>query len=880
MVFQNIIRQINIILISVIILLSYSPYSYAQNNNDNKEDNLNDNESIDNESYDYDDFIDEQIQSYAEEELYVLDEMHVVETVGEGEDPGVTEISRDIIKAIPSGNQGITDMLKIAPGVQFSEDYGGASTAGEIKPGQISISGGNVYDNLFLIDGMSNSSLLDPANNKPNKGNDVAGDPQKFYISQWLIEDITLYDSDISSKYDGFLGGVVEAKIRKPGREFKGNISYKGTNNYLTNYFLSDDAKEDFKNGYQGNQLYFEKHFFSAALDIPITDKGGLLLSFSNNWSKIPLRSLNKWEVEERYISNFYAKGIYKFDSSSYIDFSLSYSPSFEIRFLPDKKDSEYLNIGGGVFGTINYVKEHDGHKFTVHGDGSYSENSKIAPNEMKNWIATHWTDKRKPRIDWGFESAYNDQDPILSSEGGHGSIKKEEIAGKLSFDHNVKSYTQGKYLKFKLNYGAQLTDSYGNYNRIEDAYNYTASEKRPVFCGDDNETCIEGDQYFTERKITPKSFTEANIFGIGAYGEFDLKLERFLFKIGGRISWDDYMNNVNFSPRVRLTLDLFNNKSTLLMGGYGRYYAASMMYYKLREARVPDVLEKRWTGSNNEQGTGGKNELNGWKPSSMISKYSYKFSDLNTPYSDEYSASINQKILGSFVNIKYIERHGKDNIAQNRDEIGADRVAYYTFNNNGTSLYRSVQIKWQKTWKNHSLMANITWSHSETSNDTYDQSLDVEDLEEVVFYKGEKIKQYELPKGNYARPVVFNATYVGRFFKHLKFSLTLKYKSPYTALEKVGDESLGYEELDENGNLVTKTASSYDDVLYGHNFTVDLGLFWEQQLYKDLKLTIFAEVYNLFNNKNSIGKRMYTEGSSQDYGLGTQVWFGANLEF
>ena len=175
------------------------------------------------------------------EDTFIMEDMDVIETIGEGADSGITEIPRDMIELIPSGNQGVTDILKIAPGVQFSEDYRGASSAGEISPGQVSISGAAPYDNLFLLDGMSNSSLLDPASNNPNLASDVAGDPQKFFISQWLIDDVTLYDSDISAKYDGFQGGVVDVKTRKPGTKLGGNISYRGTNNYLTNFFLNDD---------------------------------------------------------------------------------------------------------------------------------------------------------------------------------------------------------------------------------------------------------------------------------------------------------------------------------------------------------------------------------------------------------------------------------------------------------------------------------------------------------------------------------------------------------------------------------------------------------------------------------------------------------------
>ena len=85
------------------------------------------------------------------------------------------------------------------------------------------------------------------------------------------------------------------------------------------------------------------------------------------------------------------------------------------------------------------------------------------------------------------------------------------------------------------------------------------------------------------------------------------------------------------------------------------------------------------------------------WITDTLSSKSTYKFSDLETPYTDEFTASINQEILGSYINAKYIERHSKNGIALNRGETKEDGVTYYTYNNNGSSLYRSVIVKWSK---------------------------------------------------------------------------------------------------------------------------------------------------------------------------------------
>ena len=815
-------------------------------------DNVTDNES-------------NEILEDSDSELFLLDTIDVIQKIGDGSDSGKTEISREIIDYLPSGNQGITDMLKIAPGVQFNENYKSSSTAGEIKPANISISGAKTYENLYLIDGMSNSSLLDPGG-YGNLLNDVEGEPQKFFINQWLIEDITLLDSDISASYNGFQGGVVDVKLKQPVNIFQGNFNYKVTNQSLTNFFISEEAKRSHELGSFDNQLLFEKHFLSLGLNIPITKNYAFLFSANYNWSKIPLMNLSQWNTQTRNIQNYFLKSSWKIDSSSYVDASISYSPYIGNYFLKNKKDSDYKVINGGTFAVVNYVKEYNGHKFKVHGDLNYSENKKFAPDEYKVWNTTDKKNWGKPILT-GLEG---DNFTSLSIEGGLGDVEKYETSVKISFDHNVKPIEI--FGKLKINYGLEYSAVFGRYLKRNNSYWYDGAYINPLIdCKGDSNTCSEGDQYFTERTITPSSDVNAFINHFGTYLEGDYTLERFNLRLGVRYDIDDYLKNSNFSPRVKATLDLFNNKKTTINAGYGRYYSSSMLFYKLREGRKENIKEVRWSY---------RNKLKEWVPSNLNTKTTYNFNELKTPYNDEVTVSLNQDILGSFVNLKYLLRYGKDAIATNRLYV-KDGIAYYSFNNNGYSNYSSLQLKWQKSWKNHHLITNLTWSTSEVSNESYDESLDIEDMEKEVIYNGNKILLHDLPKGNYARPLIFNISYIGTFFKNLKLSLTLNYKSPYKSLELTGFEETGEQRFNEETNEIENvTYSTYEDVYYGHNVTVDLGLYWEQTLWKTHKLTIFTEIYNLFNTQNQIGKRFYTGDSSEDYELGLQVWFGVQYEF
>lgn len=794
------------------------------------------------------------------DDVYIMEDMDVIETFSDGKTPGQTQISREMIDNLPAGNGSITDLLTIVPGVQFSEDYRSTENIGEVKPAKVSISGGNFYDNLFLVDGMSNSSLLDPASDNPNLASDVAGDPQKFFINSWLIEDITIYDSNVSAAYDGFTGGVVDVNTKKPGSKFGGTFSYKGTGDPLTHFFLNESEKDSFDKGLSSKQLKFQKHFLSGALDIPITDRGGLLLSYNRNWSILPKRYFDTWKDEQRTSETYYLKGQYNINSYSYTDATVSYSPHYDVFYIKNTKDSRFTINGGGVFSALNYVNEYDGHKIKVHLDYSWSENSKDAPDDFKSWAIT----KYKP---WGALSTSTDSE--ISAEGGFGSIDKEEHSVKLNFDHNVKPLEF--FGEHKISYGVSYNFVNGMYHRLKDAATYLDVVRSPdVICTNSND-CVDGDQYFTRRNVTPASKVIANVNLFSAYIEELYKIERVSIRAGLRMSYDDYMNNVNFAPRTKLSIDVFNNGYTVLTGGYNRYYSAPLLSYKLREGRAPSYTEKRWTYNNIVQP---------WEKSSDGSKSTYNYAGLRTPYSDEYVANITQKFFESYLDLKYIERHSKDQIATSRSVLGKDGIAYYSFNNNGSSKYRSVQAKWSKSWKNHQVMANLTWQQSETSNDTYDSTFDLEDMDDYVYYNGKKILAYELPKDNFARPITLNLAYTGLFFDRLRLSLMFKYRSPYTAIQQIDSEGYSYTYVDpDTGETVEKSTSAYSDVEYGHNVNVDLSIEYTQKVWLDHKITISVEIYNLLNLKNEVGTKYYSS-TGVDYETGISAWLGAKYEF
>jgi hypothetical protein len=279
-------------------------------------------------------------------------------------------------------------------------------------------------------------------------------------------------------------------------------------------------------------------------------------------------------------------------------------------------------------------------------------------------------------------------------------------------------------------------------------------------------------------------------------------------------------------------------------------------------------------------------NYLLPWEYTDNQSFSEYNFRDLRTPYSDEFSAGVEQKIFGSVLNLNYTARLSEDEFATDYIVLEKDGRRHWRLNNNGSSTYQSVQLKWSKSWKNHSLMFNTTWSESKTSNDSYDSTYGLEDLETEVFLEGKRIKLRDLPRDNFNKPYVFNFAYAGKFFDHLTASAVLKYTTPYKTLTSEDDVFLGYGETNpDTGVREELTLASYSIARVNEQFMLDCVFSWQQKTFGDQKLTLTLEVFNILNLKNKIGegsRSTATQGyyTYNIYQMGRQFWFGASYEF
>ena len=102
-----------------------------------------------------------------------------VTVIGQAVDPLTVSnsLNRTTLKALPAQNGSLNEVLSVLPGIQYSEAHRTSDNAGEIIPPSLSISGGRFYENNFIIDGVSNNSLLDPSSSNIDSTKDTPGHP-------------------------------------------------------------------------------------------------------------------------------------------------------------------------------------------------------------------------------------------------------------------------------------------------------------------------------------------------------------------------------------------------------------------------------------------------------------------------------------------------------------------------------------------------------------------------------------------------------------------------------------------------------------------------------------------------------------------------------
>jgi len=811
--------------------------------------------------------------STAESEAVELDAIDIEDTRAPqpayrgfiAEDSGLSIVDKESLDGLEDGSGDALDALRLMPNVNFDVNHSSADRDDlqDLRPANISISGGQTYDNTFRIDGVGVNSVMDVSNSNAQSIFDVAGaSSQSIFLDPSLIGSLELRDSNISARYGEFSGGVVDVKLRDPGDEFGASLRWGYENDDMMEYLTDDNADREEADPPPA----FKKWRVHGTVDAPVNDKLRLLFGFGRTVADVnyPVSASygDNFRGFKSTSDNFLVKGVYDFSDTLRLTTSVIYSPYESESAAASGINNLVTSKGGG----LTFKTELDGQTgetdWLVRASYVDSDSSREAAPVQYNWSS------EAPSID--FCSGRN------CSTGGIGNLDQTQQ------DFALEGEASRPLFGGTFDFGGTISyvDAYKGRDKELRMYSRGVYDPNTVCADPTDASCIDGEIAAIQYNFFPAYDANAEILQGAVWAEQASSLGPVDVRAGARVSTDDYLENTNIAPRLSAVWNIRDDVQ--LTAGANRYYSRNLLAYAIREQRPDWALYQR---AGVADGTDLVFSPDDWGLDRLLISTSYHDADLDTPYSDEATLALTFPALEAFNGIgrlKAVQRWHRDQIVSSPiedvteyDEAGdpyARRVHYPT--NNGKTDYVGLSAEWAGTWRNTSLVLNAAWSetYNNSANEgTYFDEYDPEELlEELILYQGQLISlaqlQNEAYRENYATPFTANAAFRSTWFdKALDTTLWLYWKDEY---ETIGDTG-------ENETIDGLRYDVYDEVTRKASLRVDLNATYTIPEPIIGNVQIEARISNLFN------ELPYTDVTDANpYQRGRAIWLGINFVY
>lgn len=821
---------------------------------------------------------------------------------------GSYTLNRDFIDNALKGNGNITDMLLFLPGVQGSEDALDVNQQAEIRSKLISISGAQPWQTSFLLDGVSNNSMLDPGSfsRSVTAQNDVQGHPEASFINQELIESVTVYDSNIPARYGSFGGGVVDMQLREPTRKPRFSVNYRrshsdwGSYRYLDLREYNEDAEASAKDVNWPEEPNFTKETISFTASAPITKKQSVTLSVARTTSTITDISLQDAVETDRESISMAATYVIDDWLVDRIRIQASHAPYTGRHILSNVWNSNFELKGGGQRLSLQLEDTLWGGEWNATLAYNRSENSRKAPGVFLPWI-------RAKGKEWGIDSG----EPPLSVEGGYGDLEKTQQSW-LARGHLTLPLGMNWGAEHQLEIGGSLQYLEVQRERPEATATYSSAFRDAnLNCQGQSLDCIEQQyampldelalelggtidftnpehvqayldnllargQFFRYRRIYLEEFIDVGLYQTDLYAEYSAQWDRVDLSLGARFDYDDFLGNLNPSFRSRISVDVFGNDRTRIHSGLNRYYATNLLTYKLREGQRPYLTQYRVMQDG---------KVGDWVTSSAAARFTYRFDDVKTPYSDEVVFGVKQRVFDhGLVSLNYVYRQSHDQITRGESEL-IDGITHLYQTNEGESKHQRVSLSYTHAWRKHALNFNVNYTENTSSAESYDNTvLNVPEDELVVLRDlngNHRLVSYDdltRRQLDFSRPLTANLVWNAQWGRQLSTTLTANYVNRF---DTVVDLGMQYE-VDRSDlilcpqcdiNQLTYPLFSETEkpgrVLFGARVAYDLPIS------KKLDLGVNLEISNLFNQRTYA----VSEGMA-GIEVGREFWLGVQLKW
>jgi len=784
---------------------------------------------------------------------------------------GTQKIDSEVIQRMATGNGTVSELLKNNPNVQTAGNNSLSEAQGEIAPENVSFHGERFYNNLWLIDGLSNNDNINPGSNNGSRTTNSGlspfslpdGGTQSFWLNADLLESVEVYDSNISARYGQFTGGVVDAKLREPDTlEASGSLSYRTTRDDWTNFHYESEEKENEVG--EAEQIYYQplftKNIYSLNVNQPMSDSTALLFSYNRTESNIPFHHSrlvpDTWEEQKRLSETLLLKGLYEADNGDTWLLTGILSPHNSRYVTPNVKDGSY-DIGGGGH-QVNLTWEHffiDGAVTSYIGYNETENSVKFEAEDSYSWEVTD-------SIDWRSTDT-------TAIEGGYGQTKTNKHTFTLKQDYEFNTFDLGSS-QHTFNAGWKSDFAQAQYNRDKETSIYVSTGNLvPSQCFPSDITCIDGEQAANIQTKYLQGNASASNDHHAIYVEDKIQYKQLELTLGLRADHDEFLDNLDVSHRITMSYALTPEKSTVIFGGVNRYYADSLLSYALSANKGSAERYERATGEYGQ----------GWQlvRESTIGG-NYVTTKLDTPYSDELNIGFHQIIGNSQWTLKAVNRQGKKQFTKEETD---DRTFYLTNSGESESTNYTLSaglvkpIEWEGISLDMDLGANYLDNKSNFTSYDPNQLLSID---KRVYVDNEIVTYDELySKLDFNIPwTIFTNINTDFTSIGLNWNQRLSYTAGYNAYE-INGESYTCKTNDAICGDFVGNAVSYGAVDYKAKFVVDWRFNYRVDVVNS-ELEISLDVLNVFDAK--VASQGDGDTSNISYKPGRQLWLGVELNW
>lgn len=800
---------------------------------------------------------------------------------GEPVDSGTSRFDQASIEARAPGSGDVNEVLRALPTVQFSSQNGRATRAElqDLRPANISISGGSFTENLFVVDGIGVNSRLDVSSSNPNhyiEGN-AAASAQSLWIDSSLVGSITVRDSNISAEYGQFTGGVVQIDTRAPARTLGISAHYGETGPDFAQFRMSKRNRDLLGDNVIGEPDYLKRRY-GANLDLPVADSLRFLFGYSFSESRVTYERGTNYARYGNYrqqsvSENFLAKAELDLSDDLLLTGQLTYSP-YESEFShPNGIDNWVYLDGGGLTGSLKLEGSGAGEaRWKVEVSHARSDNDRRVDRP-----GTINIQSTAPGVDW--------------CSGTSCSLGAPNPINQRQWDTTIKAQWEQPALGGDIRFGLEYARVKAVKEREETsaAYRHISSSGSGSTLGIEispNTVCVppvtvEGicvDGAYALAQMLPEMafVSRVKLDSYTLWGEWQGDIAGFEVRTGLRYDHESFLGNHNVAPRLSVSRDLPLGINLTL--GANRYYGRSFLGYALRENYPDSYIYRRAP-----QVVDGKNL---WSENWTLYSHSilprYSNAGLKTPYVDELTFALRgpAPLIGGEYRIRGILRDARNRFARS-EEIqtreptetgGIVTVRSYEITNDAKSSYRGLSLEYVREFGNHSVSISTNLSKTKSTAVDYFAMADETEFDgDQVYYQGEIVSLLQVIANNqrddYAAPFIVNFDWSAHWFgKRLRTNVNARYRS-------------GFERVDDTGVNIRIDGINYDvyDIVkFDDAVSFDLSAALDVLKTPAGVLTLDLRVNNLFN---TVLESQYSS-SSQPWQLGRNAWISAKFTF